>query len=190
MSPLICRSWQLVDTGLKISNDRWGMNKQRCRVSLHWPLMKASDDEGHAGRKPTGTTQCASFHLLLFLLLFPIPSPYPFSFSLSLFLSFSLSLLSAAVEVGGNTAPAPAEAITVTVDRARVFIGSGRRIRFSRVAPATVDGRSRFTAYTQPDCLFCLCFFLSPQRDWIPPFCLKRCAVNCKCFLIVCYDGL
>ena len=63
------------------------MNKQRCRVSLHWPLMKASDDEGHAGRKPTGTTQCASFHLLLFLLLFPIPSPYPFSFSLSLFLS-------------------------------------------------------------------------------------------------------
>ena len=90
MSPLICRSWQLVDTGLKISNDRWGMNKQRCRVSLHWPLMKASDDEGHAGRKPTGTTQCASFHLLLFLLLFPIPSPYPFSFSLSLFLSFSL----------------------------------------------------------------------------------------------------
>ena len=129
---------------------------------------------------PPSTSFCFSYSSLSLL---PIPS-------LSLFLSFSLSLLSAAVEVGGNTAPAPAEAITVTVDRARVFIGSGRRIRFSRVAPATVDGRSRFTAYTQPDCLFCLCFFLSPQRDWIPPFCLKRCAVNCKCFLIVCYDGL
>ena len=125
---------QLTDNESKISNDRPGINKRRCRVSLHWPLMKASDDEGHAGRQAPP----------------PVASPATRAVSCcsdghrcgdQLWLA-ALRLL-----LGGGSGG---------------FCGGGRRFGFSRVAPATADGRSRFSALARV-------ISLPFHRGWILP---------------------